>query len=367
MNRQFTGYYSDLTISGNSLATVTLLPDRLVIEIPSRNEKREWFYGMIRRKYQTKKELALTYKDPLMGELTVQDLQLLEEVNKVAPYATFTHPAKWYQTKNGLYSMFAVKVGSIALAVLLFFFAVPLLVDVTVDCISSKTENSIGSKIKNTLVNPLEVDTTQTRLVNEFFDKLIKPGKESVHITVVKSSVKNAYTLPGGEIVIYNGIFSVMQEYPELTGVLGHESGHAENRDPLKMLCRQSATSIILLTLVGNMNGVINEVLSNASYLSNLSYSRKYESKADRFSYDWMKKNGVNPQGMVDLLNNLKSEDGNVNVEFISDHPTTQTRIDDLESWMKKDSSARYNNNEQLHSIWMQIKMSTAVHDGSDH
>ncbi|MFI5135811.1 MAG: M48 family metallopeptidase [Chitinophagales bacterium] len=367
MYRQFTGYYSDVIIPVGTLANVTLLSDRLLIELPSRNEKREWFYGLIRRKYQRKKEVAMTYKDPLKGQLVVEDLGFLLEVQRAAPYATFTHAPAWYQTKNGLYGMFAVKIGSIVLAILLFLFALPYLVDFSVNRMSQQTENSIGKKIKNSLVNPLEIDTTQTRLVNEFFNQFSKPGDDSIHITVVNSSVKNAFTLPGGEILIYNGIFSAMNNYPELAGVLGHESGHAENRDPLKMLARESATSVLLLTLIGNMNAVINEILSNASYISNLSYSRSYESRADHFSYDWMKKNGVNPQGMIDLLNNLDSADHSVNVEFISDHPTTQNRIKDLQSWMKKDSTKHYDVNPKLDSIWVQIKLSVAKQDSIIH
>jgi len=367
MYRQFTGYYSDILIPYPTLATVTLQSDRLLIELPSRNDKREWFYGLIGRKHQRKKEVAMTYKDPMKGQLVISDLAFLLEVQRAAPYATFTHPAAWYQTKNGLYGMFAVKIGSIVLAILLFLLAVPWLVDITVDHMSHSTESSIGKKIKSTFVNPLEIDTSQTKLVNEFFNQFSKPGKDSVHITVISSQVKNAFTLPGGEILIYNGIFSSMNSYPELGGVLGHECGHAENRDPMKMLARESATSVLLLTLVGNMNGVINQILDNASYLSNLSYSRQFESNADHFSYEWMKKNGVNPQGMVDLLNSLDTADHSMNVEFISDHPSTEKRVKDLQSWIRKDSAVHYQENAKLDSIWARIKNYPAREDSTNH
>lgn len=363
---QFKGFYSDLAIPVETSVTITLQQDRMLIEVPSLNVSREWFYGMIRRKKLSGNELTLSYKDPMNGQLMIGDPQFLFEAKRVASYAQFVNPTPWYQSKNGLYSMFAVKIGTIVAAILLFFFAVPVLINFAVDRISPQTESSIGRKIKNMMVSPIEVDTLQTRLVNDFFSHFSNPGDDSVHITVVDSRVKNAFTFPGGEILIDSAIFSVMHDYSELAAVLGHESGHAVNRHSLKMLCRESSTSVLLLTLVGNMNGVVNAVLNNASYLSNLSYSREYEKQADHFAYDWMRKNNVNPRGMIDLLSHLEHEPGSgMNVEFISTHPNFQHRIGQIREWMKEDDSRQYENNAQLDSIWKQIKASSAPENQS--
>jgi Zn-dependent protease with chaperone function len=365
---QFKGIYSDLVIPVKTDSTITLLSDRMQIEIPSANQTREWFYGMIRRGKQDRDGLMLLYKDALRGRLIVNDTQLLSEARQVAPYAPFTQPVPWYQSKNGLYSMFAVKIATIAAAILLFIFGMPYLINFSVDRISTETENSIGKKIQSTLVNPLEVDTSETRLVNEFFSQLTRPDHSHIDIIVINSSVKNAFTFPGGQILIDDGIFSAMNDYPELAAVLGHESGHAINRDPLKMLCRQSATSVLLMSLVGNMNGVINVILNNASYLENLSYSREYESAADHFAYDWMKSNHVNPQGMIDLLNHLEKDNSSLlNVEFISNHPSTQKRIDDIKEWMSHDSSSGYEINPSLQQIWNEIKTHAAEESDSSY
>lgn len=357
---QFKGIYSDLAIPVETSATITLQQDRMLIEIPSGNESREWFYGMIRRKKLKGHELTLTCKDPMKGRLIIGDPQFLIEARRTVPYAQFVNPVPWYKSKNGLYLLFAVKFGTIAAAILLFFFAVPLLINFAVDRINPQTERSIGLQIRNMIVSPTEVDTLQTRLVNDFFSHFTNPGDDSIYITVIDSRVKNAFTLPGGEILIDTAIFSVMEGYPELAAVLGHESGHAVNRHSLKMLCRESATSILLLVMVGNINGVINQILNNASYIGNLSYSREYEKEADHFDYEWMKKNNVNPQGIIDLLTHLEKEHGSgMNVEFISTHPNIQNRIDDIQELMKHDDSRHYENNEQLDSIWKQIKGSS--------
>lgn len=357
---QFKGFYTDVINPAEADAVITLLLDRMIIEIPFRGDSREWFYGMIRKKKQRGGEVTLLYKDTLKGRLVVSNPQLLQEVKRAAPYASFTHSVPWYHSGNGIYSMVVVKIGTIVAGILLFIFAVPLLINFSVDRISIQSERNLGNRMEAIILDPLDEDTMQTRLVKDFFSHLSPPGNNPIQFTVISSELKNAFTLPGGHIVIENGIFSSMQHSSELAALMGHECGHAINRDPLKMLCRESATSILLLTLTGNLNGVINKILSNASYLRNLTYSREYESAADRFAYEWMKKNKVNPQGITDLLVHLKEEDrAGSSIEFISSHPSIDNRIKKVNEWVRSDGSVTYESNPGLQSLWRTIKMSS--------
>ncbi len=355
---EFSGYYSDVITPVKTRAVITLHDDRMMVRIPSHNESQEWFYGMIRKKKENSSGVVIEYKSTLRARLEIDDPQFISQVHQLAPYASFAQPVLWYKSRNGLYVLVAIKALTIAAAILLFIFAVPLLINISVDRISEETEASIGNKIHNTILNGFEVDTQQTRLVNDFFSKLKPPADTRMKITVVDSRVQNAFTLPGNDIVIENGVFEKMDQYPEIVALLGHESGHAVGRDPLKMLCRQSATSVLLLTMVGNINGVVTQILSNASNLKNLSYSRSYETAADRFDYEWMRENQVNPQGIIDLLKNFdRGDQASVNTEFLSSHPSAEQRIGDVREWIKKDHQASYPTDPALEAIWQSIKM----------
>ncbi|MEO5674715.1 MAG: M48 family metallopeptidase [Chitinophagales bacterium] len=357
---QFKGIYTDAINPAEADAVITLLQDQMIIEIPFRGDSHEWFYGMIRKKKQRGAAVTLLYKDTLKGRLVISNPQLLQEVNRAAPYASFTQSVPWYQSGNGIYSMVVVKIGTIVTGILLFIVAVPLLINFIVNRISIQSERNLGNRMEAIILDPLDEDTMQTRLVKNFFSHLSPPGNNPIYFTVINSGLKNAFTLPGGHIVIENGIFSSMQHSSELVALMGHECGHAINRDPLKMLCRESATTILLLTLTGNLNGVINKILSNASYLRNLTYSREYESAADRFAYEWMKKNKINPHGITDLLLHLKEEDQRgIRSELISSHPSINNRMKKVNEWVRSDRSITYRTNPGLQRIWRTIKMSS--------
>lgn len=360
MKSIFNAYYSDKFIPQQLPVIVTLLSDRMTIEFSGDKPlPQEWFYGPIRVHKKSKDQLVLTFQNSLEPRLLIADPEFAPAVMHVAPYATFTDPLPWYKSKNGLFGMFAVKIGTIVLAILLVIFALPWITDIIVDHISHKTEVSMGKKIYAVIVdnNTDKVDTAETRLLNNFYHQLKPPGTIPVHITVLDSHIENAISLPGGEIIVYSKILIGLKTYPELVALLGHECGHVQYRHTLKGLCKQSALPIIFFTLVGNTNSAMSVILSNASTLEGLSFSREFEAKADRFGYDWMLKNDVNPQGMSDLFKQLQDDTGDgFDVQFLSNHPLLQNRIDAVKQWIKQNKKKDYPENPQLQATWQQIQ-----------
>jgi predicted Zn-dependent protease len=360
LEKVFRASYSDKFILQPLPVVVTLLDDRIKVEFEGEKPPaQEWFYGPIRTHKKTKEFITITQRNSLKPRLTISDPAFITDVKRIAPYAPFTGHLPWFQSKNGLFGMAAVKAGTILLAILLVIFALPWIVDKIVERIPHQTEVSMGKRIFTMVVdnNEEKVDTTETRLINAFYHQLSSPGAIPVHITVIDSHTENAISIPGGEIIVYSRIITGLKSYPELVALLGHESGHIQYRHSLKELGQESALPIIAFTLVGNTNSAMDILLNNASMLESLSFSREFESQADRFSYDWMLKNNINPQGMLDLFTQLQQDVGDgINVQFLSNHPLLQSRIDDVKQWMRHSKKHDYADNPQLESYWEQIQ-----------
>lgn len=102
----------------------------------------------------------------------------------------------------------------------------------------------------------------------------IDPDDPLLEVHVVKLPMVNAVTLPGGRIVIFDGLLQAAQSPDEVAGVIGHEVGHVRNRDVMESLLRQMGLSVLLGGLEGHVGGYTNAVLATA-------YSRDAESRAD--------------------------------------------------------------------------------------
>jgi len=169
------------------------------------------------------------------------------------------------------------------------------------------------------------------------------------HFTVVDSSVVNAFALPGGYIYITRGLLAKLDNEAQLASVLGHEIGHVTARHGIKRLQYTLGFNVLLgvidhVVASGNENyqkwrGLIKTTSSVAFATVALGYSRKDEFQADELGTLYSFKAGYNPEGMIQLLNTLKSlheqEPSSVE-EFFMSHPRTSSRIEEVEDQISK-------------------------------
>ena len=77
--------------------------------------------------------------------------------------------------------------------------------------------------------------------------------------------------------------------------------------------------------------------------LINAKYSQKQEKEADNYGYDFLKKNGKNPWGMVHSFEKLSEMEQQAGAsssyisKMFSSHPDTQARIKNMTDRCKKD------------------------------
>jgi beta-barrel assembly-enhancing protease len=114
---------------------------------------------------------------------------------------------------------------------------------------------------------------------------------EPVRVRVANNAMINAITLPGGEVLMFDGLIQAAQSPEEVAGVLAHEFGHVQHYHPNRSLIRHFGVSVFLEGLGGNLGGLA----STGLFLAN---SRDAEREADAEAIALMKQGAVSPLGI---------------------------------------------------------------------
>lgn len=165
-------------------------------------------------------------------------------------------------------------------------------------------------------------------------------------VTVIKDDkTANAFALPGGKMAVYTGIFPMAKTEAGLAAVMGHEVVHALARHGAERMS-QGQVANVGLQVVGAVIGVSskNPALGQATMAALgagtqvgvlLPFSRKHESEADYVGILLAADAGYDPRESVALWERMAQvSDGGGSAEFLSTHPSHDTRIEQLKKWM---------------------------------
>lgn len=160
---------------------------------------------------------------------------------------------------------------------------------------------------------------------------------------LVQDNQVNAWCMPGGLIVVYEGILPVTKDEASLAIVLGHEIAHAVARHSAEQMSTQmkqqqglqiGAAVAGMLGMGTNTTSLIGAVVANGFNFKNLKYSRDHESEADHMGLIFAAMAGYDPQTAVSFWQRMAAQGGNKPSEFLSDHPSDETRIRQIQGWM---------------------------------
>ncbi|MFN3344649.1 MAG: M48 family metallopeptidase [Chloroherpetonaceae bacterium] len=167
-------------------------------------------------------------------------------------------------------------------------------------------------------------------------------------IVIVEDSIKNAFALPGGYIVVYRGILDLMEHQDEFFGLLGHESGHVYLQHGFKRIIRSSLVALTFAMLFGDAGGLTAILLDNSRALLNLAYDRGEETAADNFGFNALASAGASTYGMISLFEKLNESHGEAKLPaFLSTHPDTKERIQALKKKSPKKASKKFLSEEE--------------------
>ena len=165
-------------------------------------------------------------------------------------------------------------------------------------------------------------------------------------VTVIKDDkTANAFALPGGKMAVYTGIFPMARTEAGLAAVLGHEVVHALARHGAERMSQGQVTNVGLQVL-GAAAGAAGRgrMLGQAAMAALgvgaqvgvlLPFSRKHESEADYVGILLAADAGYDPRESVALWERMgQMSGGGAPSEFMSTHPSHETRITQLKKWM---------------------------------
>ena len=160
---------------------------------------------------------------------------------------------------------------------------------------------------------------------------------------LVQNKEANAWCMPGGLIVVYEGILPITQDESSLAIVMGHEIAHAVARHSAEQMSTQmkqqqglqiGAAVAGMLGMGTNTTSLISAVVANGFNFKNLSYSRNHESEADHMGLIFAAMAGYAPQTAVTFWQRMAASKTNTTSEFLSDHPSDATRISQIQNWL---------------------------------
>jgi predicted Zn-dependent protease len=161
---------------------------------------------------------------------------------------------------------------------------------------------------------------------------------------VIEDDQANAFALPGGKVAVFTGILPITRDEAGLAAVVGHEVAHVIARHGGERVSQQTAAQLglgVVGSLVGAMSNPATAQLVGAAlgvgaqYGVLLPYSRRQESEADQIGLILMAKAGYDPRAARDLWVRMgEASKGRKPPEFLSTHPSEQTRIRQIEGWL---------------------------------
>lgn len=204
------------------------------------------------------------------------------------------------------------------------------------------------AKVSTNATNTAMVKRVGQRLANAVESYLRNNGMSSEiqnfswEFNLVQNKEANAFCMPGGKIVVYEGLLPITQNEASLAIVLGHEIAHAVAKHSAeqmsKKLRQQYGTQIgsaVVGTLFGSDAASIGTAIAQQGFdLANLKYSRDDETEADHMGLIFAAMAGYDPQVAISFWQRMSSASGSSQSDFLSDHPSDAKRIAALKQEM---------------------------------
>lgn len=244
------------------------------------------------------------------------------------PTVKFDKADVFIETMN--YKRIALVIATIvAFIVCSYLYFIPFIAVKVVENLPTSYDEELGEYVFEQMSESLEIDSFETILVNEYAEKIDFNTTYPIQIHVVKGDMVNAFALPGGHVVVYEGILKKMQHKEELAALLAHEVSHVNHRHSIKSIAKTLSSYLFLSVITSDVNGITSVLVSNADMFNSLTYSRSLEEEADTEGLKILYDNKIDQRGFVYLFETLQeaNEGGIGDIELISTHPLTADRI----------------------------------------
>lgn len=186
---------------------------------------------------------------------------------------------------------------------------------------------------------PKARDQRTINYVNCVVSPLTKIVGGTWEVVVFQEKSANAFALPGGKIGVHTGILDAAKTDAQLAAVVGHEIGHVLAKHGAERvsqtLAAQGGLEILDRILTGksgngNRGAIMAGIGLGIQYGILMPWGRTQESEADVMGLDLMSQAGFDPRQSVELWKNMAALGGGQPPEWLSTHPSNETRINNL-------------------------------------
>jgi predicted Zn-dependent protease len=213
--------------------------------------------------------------------------------------------------------------------------------------ITEEEEYYLGRAVAANILTkyPLWKNTKMTGYINTIGTLLsMKSDRPEVfggyHFGILNTDEVNAWSAPGGIILLTRGLVNLATNEDELAAVIAHEISHVVSKDPLKAVKSERLKQLGFFAAKKvtdkGMADVLNDsVLDVSGTLLQKGYSRMQEKKADLAALDLLAAAGYNPEALLSMLEKIKDIEIKKAAVF-SAHPKAGSRISYTNERLKK-------------------------------
>ena len=151
---------------------------------------------------------------------------------------------------------------------------------------------------------------------------------------------KDAFAMANGCIRVYSGLMDLMNDN-EVEAVIGHEMGHVALGHVKKGMQVALGTNAVRAA-AASAGGIVGSLSQSqlgdlGEKLVNSQFSQRQESEADDYSYDLLRKRGINPSGLATSFEKLAKLEAGRQSSLFDDHPASEARAQHIRDRMKAD------------------------------
>lgn len=198
------------------------------------------------------------------------------------------------------------------------------------------TQTAMVRRVGQRLATAVETYLKQNGFANDL-------KNYSWEFNLVQDNSANAFCMPGGKIVVYEGLLPVTKDEASLAVVLGHEIAHAvakHSAEQLSTQVKQNMGAKVLGAVLGvsgasTTTSILTQTaFSLGSKLGSLKYSRDNESEADYMGLVFAAMAGYDPSVAVSFWQRMAANSQSSKFAFLSDHPSDEKRIANIKKWL---------------------------------
>ena len=190
----------------------------------------------------------------------------------------------------------------------------------------------------------MEVSISEYFLQSNIQDPTINFDWE--YILIDKKKVKNAWCMPGGKIAVYTGILDITKNTNGLAAVMGHEIAHAVAKHSSERASRNVAINVVTQVtdiLSGGKLSTVNRTtgMNTVGLLTQMGitnpFNRKQETEADYLGLIFSSLSGYDIRETTKVWERMKKANkGKTPAEFMSTHPSHDSRIANINGWLNE-------------------------------